>query len=57
MKPYYYVEYDEVDKTYSVFVTDYEESSYDLFIADFEDISLANSIRDCLNDVIERCWG
>jgi len=57
MKPYYYVEYDEVSKNYSIFVTDYEESSYDLFIAEFEDIFLANSIRDCLNNVIERCWG
>jgi hypothetical protein len=57
MRPTYYVEYDEVDKTYGIFVTDYDEGSYDYWVADFENVAVANSVRDCMNDVMMRVWG
>jgi len=52
----YYIEYDEVDMTHDIYVSDYEEGQYDYYVTSFEDLSVATSIRDCLNDLLDRVY-
>lgn len=56
IRPTYYTEYDEVGKTWCIYITEYQDHIFDVFIAEFEDSITAMSICDCMNDVMMRLW-
>lgn len=56
MRPTYYVEYDEVGKTWCIYVTEYQDHICDLFIAEFVDSITAHNVADCMNDMMMRLW-
>ena len=51
IRPTYYVQYDEIDKTWCIFV---HETHSDFFVAEFEEEKTAISICECMNDMMMR---
>jgi hypothetical protein len=54
MLPRYYAEYDEVDRTWYVYVSTFEEEKSDEFVAEFSNKEVAETVVNALNKSVER---
>jgi len=56
IRPQYVVEFDEVDFTWCVYRTEFEDGVEDCIVAEFKDEATAFGVCECMNDVMHRLW-
>jgi len=56
IRPTYDVGFDEVELTWCVYRTEFEDMVPDCLVAEFEDEATAIGVCDCMNDVMQRLW-